>query len=438
MKLEAAYRLIAAKADERSAQVFLESIGFIGLSPKLSSEDRISFKYQSFNEDEMKQRLGDAKPAAVGRADLYWRFGVDGRIVVKPNTKTVVLQNSKRNSTHHKPIPTYVPDNLPGSHPVIDDKGKYIKQPGPAGPLPVPPNQQPPTKGREVDNKNVPKIPIPDNLEHMYRAAQVAGYHDRTVRMAFMRALWENLNRRKFEGRLRMPHLMIDQLTPNRAFGTRGWWHAMTRRLAMDPRIFNASQFFFTEIFLHEMCHQAVSEIDRVVDRTEAGHGPNWKQWMVRVGLKPERFDLNDNLTYLKPEEQKEILADKTDILAARIRVQFGLRYPVERLVHNVKPRNEDVATILFKEEILNVMIVCPKDAKEQSYLAIHPSGTKTGRFMTVSRLNIWRMIPLPGQPSEGELRSRDMRSFADYLHEMKEDEQDQEDQVNEMMKRYK
>jgi hypothetical protein len=59
--------------------------------------------------------------------------------------------------------------------------------------------------------------------------------------------------------------------------------------------MFNARPPFFYEILLHEMCHLAVWNISKDSDNSEAGHGPTWKNWMVKVGLDPRRFDPTDD-----------------------------------------------------------------------------------------------------------------------------------------------
>jgi hypothetical protein len=71
----------------------------------------------------------------------------------------------------------------------------------------------------------------------------------------------------------------------------------------MSRRVFNAGQEKFLEIFVHEMCHQAVSEIDRVVDINK-GHGPYWKAWMVKSGIPPSRYDYTDAQEYMNDEER--------------------------------------------------------------------------------------------------------------------------------------
>lgn len=71
--------------------------------------------------------------------------------------------------------------------------------------------------------------------------------------------------------------------------------------------MFNGSQGYFVETMLHEMCHQAVSEIDQYDDSKEnGGHGSHWAHWMKKVGLNPLRYDKNRGITYMSPQEKEE------------------------------------------------------------------------------------------------------------------------------------
>jgi hypothetical protein len=109
---------------------------------------------------------------------------------------------------------------------------------------------------------------------------------------------------------MQLPKLVLLKKQSAEAMRLRGRWWPGKRILEVAPRLYNASMNFFVEIFLHEMCHQAVSEIDRVNETVNKGHGPYWSKWMTHVGLNPLRFDPNDNTEYMskKELEQKQMV----------------------------------------------------------------------------------------------------------------------------------
>jgi predicted SprT family Zn-dependent metalloprotease len=153
------------------------------------------------------------------------------------------------------------------------------------------------------DNTQVPHIPIPTSLASTYIRIPATGPSQ--LGILWMRQLWNFLNENKFDKKLQAPNIsFIKNIARMR---TRGYWRAHGRELKIAARLFNAPLPAFVEIFLHEMCHQAVSEIDKTVDRTQQGHGPHWQRWMRTVGLNPSRYDHNDSDIYLSEEEQRVV-----------------------------------------------------------------------------------------------------------------------------------
>ena len=164
------------------------------------------------------------------------------------------------------------------------------------------------------------KLPaeIPEQLVQMYPLLGDQGLANRPKQLWFMQHLWTHLNTTKFGNKLKLPNLEHMRTVPNVYLRTRAYWQSGSRRLVVSPRMFNLPLAGFVEIFLHEMCHQAVSDLDwatmsseeKSAHHKEAGHGPNWKAWMVKVGLNPLRFDPRDNMQYQGDSEsiKKELL----------------------------------------------------------------------------------------------------------------------------------
>jgi len=391
MKLQAAYRLMAAKADEKQAKVFLESLGFTGLQPKLSSEDRISFKYSGMDRKFLDKHFGQPKP--TGRTDLYWKFGLDGNIILKESTRIVVLKNSQRNSKNFKGVETHVPPEVEKKAKPPVAKPPKVKEPPKLKPGvndfdpedDVPPKFNPKDSpnnpgSKENDDSQVPVTHIPEQLQKMYRFCQTND--DRTYRLSFNKRLWDFLNETKFGGKMKQPYLGLLKMQAAGKMRLRGYWMAMRRQLSVSPRLYNASQNFFVEIFLHEMCHQAVSEIDRVVDRTAQGHGPNWITWMRKVGLNPRRFDPNDNSTYMTDDEKDEHERKKEERQQKREIVQEQIKDQGLKRMWRVD--DPCLATVNWDNKITHCLIVCPTGQNRQKYAAFDRSYLHSERFQLV------------------------------------------------------
>jgi predicted SprT family Zn-dependent metalloprotease len=218
--------------------------------------------------------------------------------------------NEKQFETQRKIPPVERPEAPPVEKPVVKPP---VVTPKPELPIAKDPPETPRepdvilTKPDQIlvkkDNTQVPHIPIPIKLADFY--PKCGGLGGSQGGILWMRNLWNFLNEQKFSGQLKMPN--ISYIKNVARMRTRGYWRAHGRELKMAPRAFNAPLPAFVEIFLHEMCHQAVSEIDKTVDRTQQGHGPHWQQWMRKVGLNPSRYDHNDSDIYLSEEEQIEV-----------------------------------------------------------------------------------------------------------------------------------
>lgn len=397
MKLNAYTRLTAAKADEKQGVVFLESLGFTGVQVKLSGEDRISFKYKTCDKAYLNKHFGAERKN--GTTGVGWKFGVDGWIILKENSNVVVLQNSKRNSKQLKPIETHVPDGTPQGPKVKIPPKPPINKPAPPVPTPkvphvdfddpddgpLPPKDNPNNPGsKENDDKNVPVTFLPPDLAKQYNWAQ--GMTEASYRLKFNAKLWHYLNTSKFGGRMQAPRFNLLKNVAANKFRLRGRWWPSRRVLDIAPRLYNAHQNFFVEIFLHEMCHQAVSEIDRVSDRTAQGHGYNWQTWMRKVGLNPRRFDPNDNSTYMDKDEKKihDQKIEKTKEALEDIKDK-GLRH-----LHPYNVNGPTLATVLWRGEVMNGIIVGPTVQTRTKFLFLDIKNLYASRAAVVVPDNMY------------------------------------------------
>lgn len=275
--VSAAYRLIAAKADLKQAETFLESLGFTGLRFMSDADDLARFKFRNWSEPQMESLLG--KPRNKGATVWTWTFGKFGAIAVWPGAKKVSLRNSAQPDTNEVEPPA----------PPAPKQGQY-------------------KTGTENDDSQVPLVHITDALHQEYMKAQ----REPRMRLRFMADLWKFFNQTKFQNKMRMPNIGFMKEQSATRMRIRAYWRGVDRKLKVSPRLFNASQEFFVETFLHEMCHQATYEIgamtlEEVADnRRHKGHGRVWAKWMKHVGLNPLRYDPNENTVYMTEEEKIE------------------------------------------------------------------------------------------------------------------------------------
>lgn len=362
MILNAAQRLTAATADEKQALRFLQELGFSGLRFKNSEEDRIRFFYSEYKERFLIKHFGKPTILSIGKK---WYFGSSGNIIVRTNG-VVVLRNAKDNTKPvDAPIETHVPEHV---EPVV-----------------VTPQDDPNVPGaKDNDDSQVPVTHISDELVKFYTRAQNLP-NDRMFRRRFIALLWHYLNKAKFSGLMKEPkfNLLNDQAAYRMRL--RGRWWPKKRVLDIAPRLFNAHQDFFVEIMLHEMCHQAVSEIDHADwDTSEQGHGPYWRTWMTKVGLNPRRFDPNDNSTYMTEDEKEahqELLEKRKQALDTI--QQQGLQHL--HTFNGPKP-----ATAVWNGHVLIGLLVCPTVKSGKMYAFFDINSIHDTSFKLVPPQNLY------------------------------------------------
>lgn len=90
-------------------------------------------------------------------------------------------------------------------------------------------------------------------------------------------------------------------------FNHRGKWQegigpsVGTGIISISRRLFNAPSPMVLSTLLHELCHAAVSLIDK---EPKGGHGPKWERWMKHCGLTPSRYSKYDDSEFLTDTER--------------------------------------------------------------------------------------------------------------------------------------
>ena len=263
-------QVIASQADVVKATEFLHQLGFSGIKfDKHPKDNWVRFKFTDWNKYILQDNFGKPKQLATR---LQYEVKGLGFILVNETGKRVSIRNVERVSKKRVTNPLS--------------------------------KQEIPPYNPNIVNKDLAN----ESIEDQYKRAQAQG---KQFYIHFMKKAWTYFNREKFQSQMEMPNIRLLRDT-GPSLRRRGHWAARKRELAISPRLFNAQFSVFNEIFLHEMCHQAVSEIDKVVDRTEQGHGPNWKAWMRKVGLEPNRYDKTDVVEYMTEDERQTHVQNKS------------------------------------------------------------------------------------------------------------------------------
>ena len=181
-------------------------------------------------------------------------------------------------------------------------------------------------------------------------------------------SLWEHFNNLKFDNKLTKPIIRFTKDTGEN-FRVRGNYWPGRNMFGFNRRLVNAPYEKFKQIFLHEMCHQAVHVISRA-DETDwvqllggkrDPHGPKWQDWMIKIGLNPSRLDHTKNEEYMHEEEKeinKEKKNDYNDNIATAVRTSPRENKPIRW--YDTTNKKWHVG-----------FIVCPNDAQAKRWVVI-------------------------------------------------------------------
>jgi hypothetical protein len=188
----------------------------------------------------------------------------------------------------------------------------------PVKPLPANVGINPDRKGKQV---------LLDLYEKCGDAELFTKASSPAAKLFYLKTVYRNANQHIFGDRLAFPTIYLMKVQKTTSFRGRGVWKPGRRELGVSPRLFNAGEAHVLSTFIHEMCHQAVSELDKVNDRTAGGHGPNWTAWMHKTGIPAARYDATDHTEYMTDAEKNSHVAMMDD-KALAIRGQTPISYP--------------------------------------------------------------------------------------------------------------
>lgn len=104
-------------------------------------------------------------------------------------------------------------------------------------------------------------VHVPQHLADAYPHLGDHTLANRKKQLWFMDQLWRYYNQDKFHGKLKPCKLELMKAANPKSMKLRGYWSGGSRTLSLSPRLFNANLKTFVAILLHEMCHQAVSDV---------------------------------------------------------------------------------------------------------------------------------------------------------------------------------
>lgn len=286
------------KAAMRQPEIIalLKSYGFNDLHLTKHEGNASTYKFSSYNAQQLKSALGDFVVASNGKVAVYTVPQV-GKLGVSPLNDLV----------------RFVDNTL--------------------------------DEGTGASDKHLGHVQVTPALNKAF--LQAAG--NPSLRVAYCKKLFEYLNKTKFDGHLPTPVFLVSEkssmknargvYTGGPMFGAGQIW--------MASFMFNAREPFFLEVFLHEMCHAAAWTISKSTDRSEKGHGPVWQDWMRKVGLDPRRFDPTDDTEYKTSLEKAQKESELTKKYGPRSKLSA-----IEALVPKTSFKDGDVVSYVWEGRI--------------------------------------------------------------------------------------
>jgi hypothetical protein len=136
-------------------------------------------------------------------------------------------------------------------------------------------------------------------------AAAFTKTNTKSGRLYYLHLAYNKANQTIFDNRLNIPTIYLMKTQKTSSFRGRGIWKPVKRQLGISPRLFNAGEAHVLNTLVHEMCHQAVIELDKYYGREEGGHGRHWRAWMAKTGIPVSRYDMTDFTEYMTDDEKK-------------------------------------------------------------------------------------------------------------------------------------
>ena len=167
---------------------------------------------------------------------------------------------------------------------------------------PMAPVQRPPAKEQEK-TQDVEEHALVKAFGNPARFSRISTVGDA---ISYLIEVWTKVNTLKCNNQLVRPTFII---TKDMGASTRrmGYWSPVKRVLGVSPRLFRAKEHIALTTIVHEIAHEAVTDIAKIPHEGKDGHGPIWAKWMTTFGLTPSRYSQYDTLEYFDEHEKKQI-----------------------------------------------------------------------------------------------------------------------------------
>ena len=194
---------------------------------------------------------------------------------------------------------------------------------------------------------------------------------------AYAKEKWLFYNKKYFTGKLKWGGVYAQKNTSATKLRRLGAYFPYQNYITLHPRLVNAGEKEFIATLLHEMCHQAVHQIDKPSGKYDI-HGPLWIKWMKRCKLPTNAIDTNPSISYMDTKEKKLYIANKEKKekeLKNAVSNDIKIKFPHENQPAKYYSPNDNV---WYKG-----LIVCP-----------HDKAGKRWVFITNTVGTSFRMVP--------------------------------------------
>lgn len=192
--------------------------------------------------------------------------------------------------------------------------------------------------------------------------------------IGYMIEVWNKVNTTKCDNKLVRPTFL---LTKDMKASTRrmGYWSPGRRVLGASPRLFKAKEHIALTTIIHEIAHEAVTDIEQMPAEGNGGHGPVWSKWMRKFGLTPSRYTQYDAMEYFDDNEKKEIQRRQDDV---RSQIDDLKANHAKQTEHNILPGYSRPAQFyhVIEKKWVKGMIAAPLDKAMSKWAFVRPGYT--------------------------------------------------------------
>lgn len=183
---------------------------------------------------------------------------------------------------------------------------KPVKKPAkPMPPMVNPRNPRSPKTPVNIRESNEMTAEEKHLMSKLSQAVTFSSSKSRPAKLSYLNVIWFHANKVFFDSKLPKISIRLSKDMGD-SFRRRGAWFPTRGQIAISPRLFNGKEFQVLTTMVHEMCHQAVTQLDKISDRSNGGHGFAWEAWMRKCGLTPSRYSKYDNESFMEQHEKEE------------------------------------------------------------------------------------------------------------------------------------